>query len=82
MEKGNFPWIILLYPLHGASYCKSVTYKKKFKNHCGVENTLSFWQRYSKVSRGSDFVKISTIFSFVPTCSTLILFSATYSLGK
>ena len=72
---------------YGASLCTSKTYKisiqKAFKNiHFGVEITPSLWQRYSKASCGSGFVKMSTTCSFVPTYSTLMFFSATCSCRK
>jgi hypothetical protein len=84
--KGIFPsWGLL--PLtelssYGASSCTSKTYKISIhsKNiHFGVEITPSLWQRYSKASRGSGFVKMSATCSFVPTYSTLMFFSATCS---
>jgi len=48
----------------------------------GVEITPSLWQRYSKASLGSDFVKITATCYFVPTYSTLMFFSATCSCRK
>jgi hypothetical protein len=57
--------------------------RQAFKSiHFGGEITLSLWRRYSKDSRGSGFVKMSTTCSFVPTYSTLMFFSITYSYRK
>jgi hypothetical protein len=73
---------------YGASSCTSKTYKisiqKPFQKAFifGVEITPSLWRRYSKASRGSGFVKMSATCSFVPTYSTLMFFSATYSHRK
>jgi hypothetical protein len=50
--------------------------------HFGVEITSRLWRRYSKDSLGSDFVKMSATCSFVPTYSTLMFLSATYSHRK
>jgi hypothetical protein len=69
---------------YGASSCTSKTYKISIQKAFifGVEITPSLWQRYSKASRGSGFVKMSATCSFVPTYSTLMFFSATYSRRK
>ena len=89
--KGIFPfgadppnWLVwypnLKCPLYGASSCTSKTYKTSI--HFGVEITPSLCKRYSKASRGSGFVNISSTCSFVPTYSTLMFFSATCSHRK
>jgi hypothetical protein len=69
---------------YGASSCTSKTYKISIQKAFifGVEITPSIWQRYSKASHGGGFVKMSATCSFVPTCSTLMFFSATYSRRK
>jgi hypothetical protein len=69
---------------YGASSCTSKTYKISIQKEFifGVEITPSLWQRYSKASRGSGFVKMSATCSFVPTYSTLMFFSATCSRRK
>jgi hypothetical protein len=66
---------------YGASLCTSKTYKISIQKALifGVEITPSLSRKYSKASSGSGFVKMSATCSFVPTYSTLILFSATYS---
>jgi hypothetical protein len=51
-------------------------------DHCGAETTPSFYRRYLKVSLGRGLVKICAICSFVPTYSTLMLFSVTCSHRK
>jgi hypothetical protein len=71
-----------------SSYCDSSCTFKTYKISIqkafifGVEITPSLWKIYSKDSRGSGFVKMSTTCSFVPTYSTLMFFSATYSRIK
>jgi hypothetical protein len=71
-----------------SSYCASSftykTYKISIQKEFifGVEITPSIWRRYSKACRGSGFVKMSDTCSFVPTYSTLMFFSATYSHRK
>jgi hypothetical protein len=69
---------------YGASSCTSKTYKISIQKEFifGVEITPSLWRRYSKASHGSGLVKMSATCSFVPTYSTLMLFSATYSRTK
>jgi hypothetical protein len=70
---------------YGASSCTYKTYKRSIQKTfiCfGVEITPSLWQRYSKASRGSGFVNMYVICSFVPTYSTLMFFSATCSRRK
>jgi hypothetical protein len=71
---------------YGASLCTSKTYirSKSIQKAFifGVEINPSLWRRYSKDSRGSGFVKMSATCFFVPTYSTLMLFSATYSRRK
>jgi hypothetical protein len=69
---------------YGASSCTSKTYKISIQKTFifRVEITPSLWQRYSKASRGSGFVKMSATCSFVPTYSTLMFFSATCSYRK
>jgi hypothetical protein len=69
---------------YGASSCTSKTYKINIQKTFifGVEITPSLWRRYSKASRGSGFVKMSATCSFVPTYSTLMFFSATFSRRK
>ena len=69
---------------YGSSSCTSKTYKISIQKGFifGVEITPSLWRICSKASCGSGFVKMSTTFSFVPTYSTLMLFSATYSHTK
>jgi hypothetical protein len=69
---------------YGASSCTSKTYRISIQKAFifGVEITPSLWQRYSKASRGSGFVKMSTTCSFVPIYSTLMFFYATYSCRK
>jgi hypothetical protein len=69
---------------YGASSCTSKTYKISIRKEFifAVEITPSLWRRYSKASCGSGFVKMSATFSFVPTYSTLMFFSATYSHRK
>jgi hypothetical protein len=64
--------------------------QKEFKNYssisksiqCGDETTPSLCQRYSKLPLRRGLVKLFAIFSFVPTYSTLMLFSITYSRRK
>jgi hypothetical protein len=69
---------------YGASSCTSKKYKISIQKAFIfiVEITPSLWRRYSKASHGSGFVKMSATCSFVPTYSTLMLFSATYSRKK
>jgi hypothetical protein len=69
---------------YGAFSCTSKTYKISIQKSFifGVEITPSLWRRYSKASRGSGFVKMSTTCSFVPTYSTLMFYSATCSCRK
>jgi hypothetical protein len=69
---------------YGASSCTSKTYKISIQKEFifGVEITPSLWRRCSKASCGSGFVKMSATYSFVPTYSTLMFFSATYSHRK
>jgi hypothetical protein len=69
---------------YGASSCTSKTYKISIQKAFifGVEITPSLWERYSKDSHGSGFVNMSATCSFVPTYSTLMFFSATYSRRK
>ena len=69
---------------YGASSCTSKTYKISIQKAFifGLEINPSLWQRCSKASRGSGFVKISATCSFVPTYSTLMFFSATCSCRK
>jgi hypothetical protein len=69
---------------YGASSCTSKTYKISIQKGFifGVEITPSLWQRYSKASSGSGFVKMSATCSFVPTYSTLMFFSTTCSRRK
>ena len=69
---------------YGASSCTSKTYKISIQKEFifGVEITPSLWRRYSKASRGSGFVKMSSTCSFVHTYSTLMFFSATCSCRK
>jgi hypothetical protein len=64
--------------------CTSKTYKISIQKVFifGVEITPSLWKIYSKASRGSGFVNMSATYSFVPTYSTLMFFSATYSRRK
>jgi hypothetical protein len=85
--KGIFPsWVAPPDRLssYGASSCTSKTYKISIQKAFifGVEITPSLWRRYSKASCGSGFVKMSATCSFVPTYSTLMFFSATYSRRK
>ena len=57
--------------------------REAFKRiHFGVEISSSLLWRYSKDSRGRSFVNMSTTCSFVPTYSTRIFFSTTYSRRK
>jgi hypothetical protein len=69
---------------YGASSCTSKTYKISIQKAFifGVEITPSLWQRYSKASHGSGFVKMFSTCSFVPAYSTLMFFSATCSSKK
>jgi hypothetical protein len=69
---------------YGASSFTSKTYKIRIQKEFifGVEINPSLWRRYSKASRGSDFVNMSITCSFVPTYSTLMFFSAIYSRRK
>jgi hypothetical protein len=69
---------------YGASSCTSKTYRIRIQKAFifGVEITPSLWQRYSKASYGSGFVKMFVTCSFVPTYSTLMFFSATCSRRK
>jgi hypothetical protein len=69
---------------YGASLCTSKTYRISIQKSFifEVEITPSLWRRYSKASRGSGFVNMSTTCSFVPTYSTLMFFSATCSRRK
>ena len=71
-------------PSYGASSCTSKTYKISIQKTFifGVEITPSLWRRYSKASRGSGFVNMSATSYFVPTYSTLMLFSTTCSRRK
>jgi hypothetical protein len=85
--KGIFPSRVALpdrLSSYGASSCISNTYKISIQKAFifGVEITPSLWRRYSKASRGSGFVKMHAACSFVPTYSTLMFFSATYSRRK
>jgi hypothetical protein len=83
MSFGMLPISELSFYSVGASSCKSMTYMKRYsKITCGAETTPSFYRRYSKSSLGRGLVKISAIFSFVPTYSTLMFFSTTYSRRK
>ena len=82
--KGIFPsWVAPPDRLswYGSSSCTYNKYKIIIKKEFifGVEKTPSPWQRYSKASHGSGFVKMSATCSFVPTYSTLMFFSATCS---
>ena len=69
---------------YGVSLCTSKTYKISIQKAFifGVEITPSLWRRYSKASSGIGFVKMSSTCSFVPTYSTLMFFSPTYSRRK
>jgi hypothetical protein len=69
---------------YGASSCTYKKYKISIQKEFifGVEINPSLWRRYSKASCGSGFVKMSATCSFVPTYSTLMFFSATYSHRK
>ena len=85
--KGIFPSGVVppdILSSYGASLCTSKTYKISIKKAFifRVKITPSLWWRYSKASRGSSFVKMSSTCSFAPTYSTLMFFYATYSRRK
>jgi hypothetical protein len=85
--KGIFPYGVAppdILSFYGASPCTYKTYKISIQKTFifGVEITPSLWQRYSKASCGSDFVKMSATCSFLPTYSTLMFLYAICSCIK